>query len=384
MLNNILVFAPCYPPYIGGIANHSQEFASALTLRGVHVTTFAPYFSWFPEPLHNDEGIIWYPGCEPIKNLPSPKIWSKQFWIAWRKLSETKYDCVISRTRFFPSSIMAWIFARRNKIPWIHIEHGSAPVNVRNRAVNFAARLYDAIVGRLIFRTADEVISISRDVQTFVGQYGRQSPCIYRGLNIGEYDAIQPLTDLRRQYPNRHIITWTGRMYQWKGIHLTVQALRILPQNFLNRLVFVIIGEGPERSYLEELSHGLSVVFWGAKPREQVIGLLKESDIFIHSSLPGGGLSTSLLEAMYCKNAVIATPFEGAKEVIFHEKTGLLTKTPNPKFIARYLERLIQDTRLRYQLGNAANKYITEHFSWDRAAEQYLEVFETIMVKRLW
>ena len=45
---------------------------------------------------------------------------------------------------------------------------------------------------------------------------------------------------------------------------------------------------------------------------EEAIGILKISDIYIHSSFPGGGLSTSLLEAMNCKCAVIATKNEGA------------------------------------------------------------------------
>ena len=76
-------------------------------------------------------------------------------------------------------------------------------------------------------------------------------------------------------------------------------------------------------------------------PRKKAIGILKISNIYIHSSYPGGGLSTSLLEAMLCGCSVIATPNEGADEIIQNEINGILIKDNHKDTIKKAIEKII-------------------------------------------
>jgi glycosyltransferase involved in cell wall biosynthesis len=139
--------------------------------------------------------------------------------------------------------------------------------------------------------------------------------------------------------------------------------------------VFVVVGDGEDKTRLEKIAQGLPVVFLGRLSRKQTIGFLKNTNIYIHSSYPGGGLSTSLLEAMYCRCAVIATPHEGANEIVEDQKNGLLLKSEE-SFESAIIKMLNKD--LRATLADAAKESVTQRFSWPHSIQQYLTYFKQL------
>src|SRR4029450_13793800 len=96
-------------------------------------------------------------------------------------------------------------------------------------------------------------------------------------------------------------------------------------------------------AYFEARAKGLPVIFTGSLPRPEVIACLKQCDIYIHSSLPGGGLSTSLLEAMACGLPPIATPYEGADEIVQDGVSGILVTEATPEALNRAIQRRLDD-----------------------------------------
>ena len=112
----------------------------------------------------------------------------------------------------------------------------------------------------------------------------------------------------------------------------------------------------------------------GNLPRERVIALLKASDIYIHSSLPGGGLSTSLLEAMYCKCAVIATPNEGANEVVSNRQNGILIKDYSQ--ISNQLSLFINDRSQLITIAKFGKEHIKNNFNWHQSISKYEKIFK--------
>lgn len=368
---------------MGGLANHAEEFAQAFSSVGSHVTVFAPRLPGYAE--HNsgfDIRIVYYPAREIIPNFPVPAFWRPAFWRAWRSLKDRRYTCVFSRTRFFPISLLALLFAKQAKTPWIHVEHGSAFVKVGNPLVNIFARLYDETLGRLVLTSSNAVVAISRAVQQFVRRWRHGDvPVIYRGLNLSAYDRVAAEPGLRPRYAGKTIVAWSGRMYRWKGVHLILEAIQRLPDHVRQLLQLVLIGDGEDRRRLEDLAKGLPVTFTGALEREAVLSLLKSADIFVHASLPGGGLSTSLLEAMYCGNAVVASPYEGGDEIVVDRQNGLLVRQLAAPALAERIEQLISDSSLRQRLAVAARATVKQRFSWPAVVEQYTKVIESVARK---
>lgn len=378
----ILVFSPYYPPHIGGLESHSDEWNKHLAQNGVDIFVFAPNIPStenIEEMKYDRVKIIRYPAFEIIPNYPVPRFWTPLFWKQFISLFHSDFDIVISRTRFFLSSLLALIYAKLTRTPWIHIEHGSDFVKLSSSFKTAVAKIYDHTFGRMIFRLSDQNISISRAVQNFIAKFDtRESPIIYRGIDFESIDSIAPDETLRKKYPDKIIIGTAARLYKWKGIEFSIEAIRSIPKEIQSKIVFLIIGDGEDFSRLKKLSEDLPIEMLGNLQRERVIAILKNTDIYIHSSLPGGGLSTSLLEAMYCECAVIATKHEGADEVIRNEHNGILIETPSGTCMRQDIILLIENAEKRYSYALNAKKNISEKFPWKQSIRKYLDIFQSL------
>lgn len=376
----LLIFCPYYPPHIGGLESHADEFNKHLSERGIAITVFTPRLPQTApefETKYNGVKIIRFPAFEIIPNYPLPKFWSLKFWQLFCGLFQKKFDFTISRTRFFVTSLLALVYAKINKVKWIHIEHGSDFVRLSSTTKSLIAKIYDYTFGYLVFKFSNQNISISRAVQKFVKKFDRrESLVIYRGLDFDAIDRIQTDEEIEKKYPDKIIISFVGRLYKWKGVENSILAIQSLPKELKEKIVFLLIGDGEDYAYLKSISEKENaIIMLGNLSREKVIGLLKASGIYIHSAYPGGGLSTSLLEAMYCGCAVIATPNEGADEVIENDLNGILIEKPDAKLIAKEIANLIENKEKIQRLSNKAELHITNNFNWKKSIDAYAEIF---------
>jgi len=144
-----------------------------------------------------------------------------------------------------------------------------------------------------------------------------------------------------------------------------------------------LVGDGPLRSYLEDLAKELGVtervVFAGRKPSSQLPAILNRAQAFALTSHYEGH-PKALIEAMACGVAVLGTDVEGIRNVIRHEETGLLCP-PSPEGIAAALTRLLEDAPLREKLGRGAREFAIREYSLDRIAQQELALLAEVSGK---
>lgn len=379
---HILIFCPYYPPHTGGLENYTKELLHSFGKRDIRITLFTPHLP-IHSPIEETEGqniyIIRFPAFEVVSNYPLPKFWLPSFWKMFLALFKENPDIVIAQTRFFFTSLMALLYAKVKKKPWVNIEHGSAFVELSNPVTTTLAKWYDLTFGKLVLQTSTTNISISRAVQTFIHAFDqRTSPVIYRGLDLAMIDAVRPIANFRTQYPNAIILSYVGRLYKWKGVRNTILAINNLPPEIKKHIIFIIAGDGEDLASLQEIADA-STVFLGNASHQEALQLLKSTDIYIHSALPGGGLSTSLLEAMYCGSAIIATKNEGADEVIRDEQNGLLLQESDSALIQEKIIKLYHSKETRALYAKKAKKTIADRFDWKQNAEKYIEFFQTLL-----
>ena len=146
-----------------------------------------------------------------------------------------------------------------------------------------------------------------------------------------------------------------------------------MPEDLKKKIIFLIVGDGEDYDHLKEISKDeASIEMFGNLPREKAIGILKISDIYLHSAYMGGGLSTSLLEAMCSGCTIIATPNEGADEVIENNKNGFLIDKSDSKIIAEKIKEILSENTEEQK--KSAKTYIEENFIWEKSIEKYLEI----------
>jgi len=80
----LLIFSPYYPPHIGGLESHANEFNKYFSsLTGSKITVFTPQLPCNTperEIIYKNITIIRFPAFEIIPNYPVPKFWKLKFW----------------------------------------------------------------------------------------------------------------------------------------------------------------------------------------------------------------------------------------------------------------------------------------------------------------
>jgi glycosyltransferase involved in cell wall biosynthesis len=145
----------------------------------------------------------------------------------------------------------------------------------------------------------------------------------------------------------------------------------------------VIVGSGPlTPSLMTTYGEDLGVVWKGFVADEQErIQLLRGSDVFILPSLVEG-LSLSLLEAMACGLACIATD-AGADGEVLEEGAGIVIGTQRVSTQLRTLLPLCQDhPELTALLGRKARQRVLDRYTLSRNITNLEELYHQILQQR--
>jgi glycosyltransferase involved in cell wall biosynthesis len=149
-------------------------------------------------------------------------------------------------------------------------------------------------------------------------------------------------------------VAGVGFLTEWKGWHIVVEALALLPEATRARLKFRHIGPVGATSesarYAEDLfartkQAGLSEVIQWIGEQPSSASLLSESDCLVVASR-NEPFSLAMLEALFAGVPVVAADSGGATDLIEPPKNGLLFKTGSPGDLARVLRSLVETDAL--------------------------------------
>ncbi len=153
-------------------------------------------------------------------------------------------------------------------------------------------------------------------------------------------------------------VLFVGRLSEEKGILEFLEATEGLPR--------VIVGDGPLRDRVPE-----AVGF--VPPAEVGAYYERAAVVCVPSHREGYGVVAR--EAMAHGRPVVATRVGGLVDAIEDGVTGLLVPPEDPVTLRAALERVLGDTGLREQLGNAGQGTVRTSFSSDATANASLDVY---------
>jgi glycosyltransferase involved in cell wall biosynthesis len=376
-MKKLLIFPGYFPPHVGGLESHVDELVRRLCEKGFKIIIFAPNIPGAKEyeKINENLKVIRYPAFDVITNFPMPKFWGKDFRKHLKDFKKEEFDIVTSRTRFFYSSFLACRFAKKNNIRFIHVEHGSEYVKLKNPLTTFIAWLYDKTLGAYVIKKADLCIAISKSSERFLRRFRKKGeiPIITRGVEFDYIDKIKKYEKIREIYKDKIIIGFVGRIIHWKGLYNALSGFEMLEKEEKKKCVFAIVGDGPDKKSLESRFKSKNIIFLGKKTRDESISLMKTFDIYIHSTISGGGLSNSLLEAASVGSAIIATKAEGADEVL-DDKSAVMIEKSEPILFREALLKMINNKDFREKLKINAKTNVRKSFNWDNKIKQYEKV----------
>ncbi len=181
------------------------------------------------------------------------------------------------------------------------------------------------------------------------------------------------------------VIAYVGRLLWDKGVQTFVEAAKVLKQKGI-KVRMVLIGStdpGNPTSIPEKIIHHWvqsgDVEWWGWQ--EEMPQVYKQCNIIVIPSL-GEGLSTTLLEAMASKRAVIATDVPGCRDVIQDKGTGILVPPNEPIAIADAITKLINSPNLRYQFATAGRLLIEKLYTTQHINQLTLQTYREILGRK--
>ncbi|MEW5748716.1 MAG: glycosyltransferase family 4 protein [Candidatus Thermoplasmatota archaeon] len=234
-------------------------------------------------------------------------------------------------------------------------------------------------------RFEDAYYSKNRHYST-VSEWGRERIVEEKKIPRDRVRVIRPGVDTsifspsKREVPLEAIddiesprVLYLSRMATRKGIYLLLKAIpRILKRLDAH---FLIAGSGTLQAELVPRSN---TTFLGQVPMSHPPLLYAKSDVFVLPSLYEN-LPVCLLESMASGCAVVCSDVGGVREVVDHERTGLVIRPNDITSIETAIIRMIEDDNLRREMTRNAMQSITREFKWESTASQTMAHYQDIL-----
>ncbi len=371
-------FTETYKPIKSGVVTSIINFKKELERQGHKVYVFTPKYPGYKDVDKNIIRLnaIRIPNMTYAITLPI----KSRVWKLCKNLDiiHVHHPVYIGR--------LALYIARAYNKPLIFTAHSnyedySVYINLSKSVSKKLIRLYI----KSFLELCDYIIVPSKKMFDFFKKLNLTKPIelIPTGINIKDFNS--KISDkkallVRRELDpdnNKIILLYIGRLAKEKNVKLLIRLMKSMRASMAKKVLLVIIGEGPEKEFLEEeialnkLSSRIKML-GGFVDYKKLIPYYKAADIFITpSKQESQGLT--LLESMASGTPVVAIKNLGSSTLIKSYNNGLLAR--NDFEFMRMVKRLVNDKKLRIKLSNKALETVKEYSIKD-CTKKLLKVYE--------
>ncbi len=148
-----------------------------------------------------------------------------------------------------------------------------------------------------------------------------------------------------------NIIGMVARLERWKGVHILVEAARIVGRTLPSTYFFIVGGEHPRdpayAAYVRQLAADSSlqdrIYFAGQRPATEVPLWQASADIIVHPVTGEEPFGMAVAEAMGMGRVVVASDAGGPREIIHNREDGFLVPRGDAEALAEQLVSLLKD-----------------------------------------
>ena len=228
---------------------------------------------------------------------------------------------------------------------------------------------------RSTYKYAAAIIAASSQTCSEFAQYRDKvffvpEPGIGRALCLGNSRHPEPGAKLD--------LVFVGGLVPRKACDLALRAAAPLLRNGLAS--FTVVGDGPERTRLEQLVKSLEiekeVSFRGWVSHAEVLHRLHSADVFVFPSMRDNGAGV-VFEALGCGAVPVVADFGGPGDIV-HPEVGYKVPLTNESEMVAQIEKILgslaQDRDLLNRLRQQGMSYARERLTWEAKAESTTQV----------
>jgi phosphatidylinositol alpha 1,6-mannosyltransferase len=255
--------------------------------------------------------------------------------------------------------------ARRIGVPTVGVYQTDVSGFARQYGVR-ADVVIDHWVGRLHQRM-DRTLVPSRRSQQQLAAVGVTDTHLWRrGVTLDLFDPSRRDEELRAswQVADRVAVGYVGRLAAEKQVRRLVEVARV------PGVRLVVVGDGPERAWLERQLPG--AVFTGFLAGTELARAFASLDVFVH---PGEAetFCQTVQEAQAAGVSVVAPAAGGPLDLVRSGETGLLYDPADRWSLRQAVARLAGDGALRARLAGAGRAAVA-HRPWSAVVDELVDV----------
>lgn len=358
-----------YPPLGGGAAPVTKQLSEELVRIGHTVDVVTMGFNDLPQKESINGVNIYRVPCIRKKREMCTTHEMLSYCISATRLAKElmktkKYD--LNHTHFIiPTGIVSYL--NRKRIPYIVTLHGSDVPGYNPDRFAYQHMLAKPFWKKIIKNSSCMTSPTSHLKDLMLSEYSeaKKVEIIPNGINPGQFTP--------KEKDNKILVV--TRLFERKGVQYVIEAMK-----HIDGYKLTICGNGPYRKTLEKQISEL-----GLTDRVNLLGYvndekLKEeyetSAIFVLPS-SSENFPVVLLEAMASGCSIVTTNVTGCPEVV--GDSALLVRPKSSEDIAQALTTLTQNYILRRELGIRARIRVENDYSWDKIAENYVRIYESVI-----
>jgi len=290
-----------------------------------------------------------------------------------RYIAEDGIDLV--HTHGYKADLYGYFAARGAEKPTVATCHnwlgGTAALGIYNR------------LDRMVLKRFSAVAAVSEGVRDRLLRSAiaaEKIKVIANGIDVAAFERGQALPELRGE--DHKVIGVVARLDLQKGFPCLLDAAGELAERF-PRLKVVVVGEGPDRSAIEQMieQKGLREKVMLAGERSDMANVYASMDIFVLPSL-NEGLPMTVLEAMAAAKPVIATRVGAIPKVIEDGKSGVLVNPGDAPALRNAIASLLADHDLCRRIAATGHERVAKDHTAAAMARQYRAMYDEVLGTR--
>jgi len=347
-----------YPPHQGGVANYYYNLKK----------------HW---PEADNFLVLDNNNNELLSKKRLPLRWLKSLFSIYNYYKKKKADYLLIG-QILPLGTVALILKTLFNINYGLVIHGmdfSYAIKTKRKKV----------ITKKILRKAKHIISANTYTKDLILKFLPELKDKIRIVNPGvkaEKVDMQTVETIKKDYnlENKIIIYSLGRLVKRKGFDSVIKAIDSLDKSIKESLVYVVSGSGAEEDNLKKQAQNkdFNIIFTGSISDTKKWSWLHLCNIFVMPSkdINGDfeGFGIVFLESALSKTPAIGSLSGGIKDAIKDGDSGFLVAENDIKALADKIKILVNNKKLRQEMGNYAYLRANDKFNWSKQARLFYNI----------
>lgn len=317
-----------------------------------------------------------------------------KLWVNARVLADKwKPDVIIASSTYPLDTYAAQRIKKYSGAKYIHEVHDMWPITLIEIGNMKKMHPFVIIMQRAensFCRNSDLVVSLLCNAKFYFIKHG-MSPNKFRnimnGVSLEEWKNPEPLpeqiekTIKELKEDNKFLICFFGSITKSYAISYLIKAIQNMQDS---RIALIVVGEGEQKEELMELARRKmkdNFIFFPKIPKRSIPTLLKEMDCLyiaaLHNAMFRFGIGMNKLFDSMMSGKPILYAVDAPNNFIEEYHCGISVKAENKEELTAGLIKMLSLTEEeRSQMGERGRRAVLEHFTYDKLAAQFAELFD--------